>query len=101
MDDKSAGVVMCLQQEVEKYRDACIKIDGEVQQILGKALHYPWFKDDQKNFPNATEKDGVCVGEHVAQTIAAEAAERIVSLEKEVAYLNEILEDMPGDPMER
>ena len=27
----------------------------EIEQILGKALMYPWFKDDQCNFPNATE----------------------------------------------
>ena len=48
--------------------------DGELQQICGQALGYPWFKDDQKSFPGATEKDGVCVGEHVGITIAQELA---------------------------
>jgi hypothetical protein len=47
---------------------------NEVEQILGKALGYPWFKDDQENFPGATEADGVCIGEHVTESIAQEAA---------------------------
>lgn len=53
----------------------------EVVQTLGKALHYPWFKDDQKNFPGATEEDGVEVGDHVSESLAAEAAKRIAELE--------------------
>lgn len=58
------------------------KLDGyqrhlhECEQIAGKALGYPWYKDDQKNFPGATEADGVCVGEHVGDTIVAELAKR-------------------------
>ena len=51
-------------------------------QILGKALGYPWYKDDQKNFPGATEADGVCVGEHTAETIAGKAATVIKELVK-------------------
>lgn len=50
----------------------------EVEQVLGKALGYPWFKDDQENFPGSTEKDGVCIGDHVAETILEEAAQRIM-----------------------
>lgn len=46
----------------------------DVEQTLGKALGYPWFRDDQKNFPGATAADGVCVGEHVPESLAAEAA---------------------------
>lgn len=53
---------------------------AEVEQLLGKALKYPWYKDDKKNFPEATEVDGVCVGEHAPSTIAAEAAQRIEKL---------------------
>jgi len=55
-----------------------LKLADKVEQILGKALGYPWYKDDQKNFPGATEKDGVCVGDHVPESILAEAAKRIV-----------------------
>ena len=49
----------------------------EIEQVLGKALNYPWFKDDKKNFPDATEEHGVCVGDHVAITLAMQAAENI------------------------
>lgn len=63
-----------------KLREIVIAKDREISQILGKALGYPWFKDDQKNFPGATEEDGVCVGEHVAETLAMEAANRIQNL---------------------
>ena len=55
--------------------------EREIQQSLGKVLGYPWFEDDQENFPGATEKEGVCVGDQVGTTIAAEAAKRIERLE--------------------
>lgn len=56
------------------------RLSHEVEQILGKALGYPWYKDDKKNFPDATEADGVCVGDHVPESIAEEASNRIKSL---------------------
>lgn len=49
----------------------------EIEQVLGKALGYPWFKDDPKNFPNATADDGVCVGDNVPITLALEAAAKL------------------------
>jgi hypothetical protein len=64
-------------QEIARLRTGMAKENEEVCQALGKALHYPWFKDDQKNFPGATEEAGVCVGEHVAPSIAEEAAKWI------------------------
>ena len=69
--------------EIERLRLALTELNTEVCQRLGKALGYPWFKDDQKNFPGATEENGVCTGEHVAESIAAEAARRIGNLEAE------------------
>lgn len=53
--------------------DAC-------QQAAGKALGYPWFKDDQKNFPGATDETGVCIGEHVEETIVEELAAAYTTL---------------------
>lgn len=55
----------------------------EVEQVLGQALGYPWYKDDQKNFPGSTEKDGVCVGDHVPESLLAEASNYIQKLEIE------------------
>ena len=66
----------------EHLRKVCVKNEDEVQQILGKALGYPWFKDDLINFPNATEADGVCVGDHVSITLAMEIADKLRVLQE-------------------
>ena len=63
-------------QRIKHLRDGIAKQNQTIEQACGKALGYPWFKDDQKNFPGATEKDGVCVGDHVAETIVSELASR-------------------------
>jgi hypothetical protein len=65
---------------IDKSREESEKIE----QILGKALGYPWFKDDPKNFPTATEEDGVCVGDHTAWSLAMCAADKIKELEEEL-----------------
>ena len=70
-----------LKMRIDNLRNACAKQNEDVCQTLGKVLGYPWYKDDQANFPGATEENGVCVGEHVAETIAEEAARRIEKLE--------------------
>jgi hypothetical protein len=58
-------------------RDKMIKESEEIEQILGKALGYPWYKDDPTNFPNATEADGVCVSPNTAASLAMHAADKI------------------------
>ncbi len=60
----------------------------EIEQILGAALGFPWFKDDQKNFPNATESDGVCIGDHTAWSLALMAADKIKALEEKINLEN-------------
>lgn len=50
---------------------------NEVEQVLGKALGYPKYSEDQKNFPGTTEADGVCTGDHVPESLLAEAAQRL------------------------
>lgn len=74
-----------LRAENERLRNAIAKQNHDIEQTLGQALGYPWFKDDQKNFPGATEANGVCVGEHVAETLATEAASKIESLRVRLA----------------
>ena len=71
--------------EIDRVKNALFETNDEVEQALGKALGYPWFKDDKKNFPDATEEDGVCIGEHVTTTIADEAAECIDTLKAKEA----------------
>lgn len=83
-----------LSAELTQLRAAFAQYDYEVEQILGRALGYPKFVDDQKNFPGATDADGVCVGEHIVVTLAEEAAERIGKLQDEISQLNERLRRM-------
>lgn len=72
---------------IKVLENACSKQNEEVCQTLGQVLGYPWFCDDQQNFPGATKQDGVCVGEHVAESIAASAAKRIDADAKRIADL--------------
>ena len=58
--------------------------DSEIEQILAQALGwFPWYKDDQENFPGATEKDGVCTGAETAHSVADMAAAEIIKLRAE------------------
>lgn len=75
------------EREIERLRVACSKTNDDVCQTLGNVLGYPRFVDDQETFPGATESNGVCVGDHVAGSIAEEAAHTIVDLRKEIDSL--------------
>lgn len=74
--------------ELKRQRDGYQKHLHECEQIAGKALGYPWYKGDQKNFPGATEADGVCVGEHVGDTIVAELAKRYEEAKSTIELMN-------------
>ena len=50
--------------------------EEECVQILAQMLDFPWFIDDQENFPGATEKDGVCVGPYISIDLAEMLAQR-------------------------
>jgi len=84
--------IIDLQAELEYYRGVAEQLGAEkavsqrdkmleefhqIEQILGKALGYPWYKDDLKNFPNATEADGVCIAPNTAASLAMHVADRI------------------------
>lgn len=92
--DPRNKIILDLLSEIERLRTACTKMNEEISQILGKVLGYPWFKDDQKNFPNATDDDGVAVGDHVAETLAMEAADEIERLRKDVSVLEVYKKEM-------
>lgn len=92
--DKAIDAAVTNKAEAEKHEaeakrlmTACVKMNDEIGQVLGKALGYLWYKDDQEHFPGATEADGVFVGEHVAETVAMEAARTITELKAKVADL--------------
>lgn len=73
-----------LEKEVNGYRRHL----RECEQIAGKALGYPWYKDDQQTFPGANEADGVCIGEHVGDTIVAELAAAYKALQEALRVRN-------------
>jgi hypothetical protein len=83
-----------LNERIKLLEYGIAKQNLEIEQTCGKVLDYPWFKDDQKNFPGATEKDGVCVGEHVAETIAAELARKYTEAKDRIKRLEEALESI-------
>jgi len=86
------AALQAARREAAELRIAFDREDGEICQTLGKALGYPWFKDDQKNFPGATEENGVCVGDHVAASIAAEAAKAIARIKREADEMRTLFE---------
>lgn len=73
-----------LKARVKFVTDAAATINREVCQVLGKVLGFPWFKDDQKNFPGATEADGICEGDMVAEAMADLAAQTITDLKEKL-----------------
>lgn len=81
--------------KLDGLKRAVAKSHEEICQIAGKELGYPWFKDDQKNFPGATEECGVCVGEHVAETIVAELAKSHSELKRRVQELESFHANFP------
>ena len=83
------GDVRQYQDRIKRLEEGILKDNQEIEQTCGKVLGYPWFKDDQKNFPGATEKDGVCVGDHVAETIVSELAKRHTEALTRIKWLEE------------
>lgn len=87
--EEAAREIDRLTRFIERAKKLSAQDNAEIEQILGKVLGYPWYKDDQKNFPGATEADGVCVGEHLPVTLAVEAAKEIERLRKLVSVLSD------------
>jgi hypothetical protein len=68
-------------KRIKELQTAAAKSNDIICQTLGKVLGFPWYKDDLDLFPGATEADGVCIGDHVAETMAVQAADRIRHLD--------------------
>lgn len=82
---------------IKHLRDGIAKQNQTIEQACGKVLGYPWFKDDQKNFPGSTEKDGVCVGDHLAETIVSELASRYTEALARIKRLEEFARTIEND----
>lgn len=68
-------------------KEKMLKEFREIEQMLGKALNYPWFKDDQENFPGTTEADGVVV-DGPTWGVALHAVNTINELKEKVQKLS-------------
>lgn len=86
-----------LKEEDARLRKAWARDNNEIQQVLGRALGYSRYCDDQKSFPGATDADGVCVGDHVAASLVDEAAKRIVTLMGQLAEKDDDAVSLPRD----
>lgn len=74
-------------QTLKEMQDKIVGITlemNEIEQTLGSALDYPRYVDDPANFPRATAKDGVCVGELTPIDLSSQAAKRIEALKMEL-----------------
>ena len=67
-------------KQLELGKKLSMESDNRIEQAIGKVLGYPAYKDDQKNFPNATESNGVCVGDHVAESLVMELVDRFKAI---------------------
>ena len=87
--------------ELKKWQDIAISNEHTIQQILGKALGYPWYKDDQKNFPGATEVSGVNVYDHMAEDLALEVAKFITESKRSLGEGDTITNPVTPESSER
>jgi hypothetical protein len=78
----------------DELRAALTRQNHEIEQTLGKTLGYPPL------YPDASPVDDgqVCVGPHVAETLALEAADRIARLRDRLAAHNGYDRRGPGTP---
>ena len=80
-----------IEAKATNLRQKWIAQNYELEQILGKALGRPWFKDDQVSFPGATEADGVLVAVETVEDLAAEAATKLAEVTRLKAALIEVV----------
>jgi hypothetical protein len=77
--------------EADRLRQVMARINDTICQTLAQALGgYMWFKDDQVNFPGATEANGVLVVEQTAEDLAKLAAKRIAMQAARITALESI-----------
>lgn len=76
------------ERELNRLRALWMAQGHKIEQVLGAALNYPRFCDDQDAFPGATEADGVCVGDHTPETLVEEAAATIEKYRADLVEAN-------------
>jgi hypothetical protein len=69
-------IIGILESELSRLRTAITTTEHAIEQTLGRALGYPPLYPDV----SSVDDGQVCVGDHISETLATEAAERIRSL---------------------
>ncbi len=72
--------VMTLLRQREHYKNAAITSEHEIHDILAKALGYPVYEPGEPGY--RPDQVNFVTGDHVAASLAIEAARRIAELEK-------------------
>ena len=84
-----------LRRENAELKEIISITNNEIEQVVGKALGYPAYKDDLVNFPNVID-DSVCVGEHVSETIVSELVGRYKMLQSSLSEATAMLVELAG-----
>jgi hypothetical protein len=83
-----------LRTENERLRDAVARKDREIEQVLGKVLGFPAYRDDPKNFPDVSpDDDSVRVGNYTAESLADMAAHDLRQYQEFVGSLPELIRE--------
>lgn len=95
------GTAPKLRSRIAELEQACSKMNYEICQTLGKALGYPYLNhtvcaqcDPEKGCTCGNPQ--ICEGEHVAESIAVEAANRIAELERRSERALAVLDEALG-----
>jgi hypothetical protein len=84
-----------LYEKLAEERKSRIHQLNELEQTMAQALGgFPWYKDDQANFPGATEADGVCVGELVIEDLVGLISRTLTAERAKVYELSQKLVSM-------
>jgi hypothetical protein len=88
------GYVADLKAENERLRDAVARKDRAIEQVLGKVLGFPAYRDDPKNFPDVSpDDDSVRVGNYTAESLADMAAHDLRQYQEFVGSLPELIRE--------
>lgn len=69
-----------LVRQRQHYYNAAVSTNNEVHDILAKALGYPLYQPGEPGY--SPEQDNYITGDHVAESLAMEAAARIAEMER-------------------
>lgn len=86
-----AREVLPIASRLATSQSALKSLEEESCQILGRALGFPIYCEDQKNFPGTTAADGVCTGPYTSLVLCDMVIARLAESQAQVAEMKEAL----------